>query len=115
MGGRREAVPPCVNENELVPFDCWGWRPALEMEEEGEMEEGKVDDWFAEPCLSMSVLVVVVVVVLILLLELMVLFCEHCDMGIMLGGGAYGAGGDVMLDKSFVVFADDIDSEFLLS
>ena len=24
MGGRREAVSPCVNENELVPFDLLG-------------------------------------------------------------------------------------------
>jgi hypothetical protein len=83
---------------------------------EGVTEEGEVDDWFAERSPSMSVLVVmlaaaVVVVVVFLLLELMVLFCERCNMGIMLGDGAYGAGGDSTVDKCFVVFADDIDSD----
>src|SRR5882762_4946631 len=98
MGGRREAVSYCANENELVPSDCWGWRPASEMEE-GATEEGEVDDWFAERSPSVS-----------LLLELIVLFCERCNMGIILGEGAYGAGGNVMVDKDFVVFADDINS-----
>ena len=88
MGGQQEAVSPCVNENELVLFDCWGWQPVLEMEEEA-TEEGEVDDWFAEQSPSMSMLVVMLVVavvvvfllfLLFLLLELMVLFCEHCNM-----------------------------------
>jgi hypothetical protein len=109
MGGRREAVSYCANENELVLSDCWGWRPASEMEE-GATEEGEVDDWFAERSPSVSVLLVVLVV-LFLLLELIVLFCERCNMSIILGEGAYGAGGNVMVDKDFVVFADDINSD----
>ena len=72
--------------------------------EEGATEEGEVDDWFAERSPSMSVLVVMLAVVLVvlflfLLLELIVLFCELYNMSIMLGEGAYGAGGDVMMDK----------------
>lgn len=73
--------------------------------EEGATEEGEVDDWFAERSPSMSVLVVMLAVVLVvlvvlflfLLLELIVLFCELYNMSIMLGEGAYGAGGDVSL------------------
>jgi hypothetical protein len=86
--------------------------------EKGAMEEGEVDDWFAERSPSMSVLLVVmlavvavVLVVLFLFLELMVLFCELYNMSIMFREGAYGAGGDVMMDKRSIVFADDINSD----
>jgi hypothetical protein len=78
------------------------------MEKEGAMEEGGVEDWFAERFPSMSVLLVMMLAVMVAVL--VVLFCERCNMGII-GQGAYGAGGDVMVDKGFVVFADDIDSD----
>lgn len=52
----------------------------------------------------------------LLLLELvlvLMLFCTCCDESILLRENAYHAGRNFMVDDGFIIFADNVDSEFL--
>ncbi len=43
----------------------------------------------------------------------LVLFCSSGDGGVLFRENTYDAGGHFVMNNCFVIFADDIDSEFL--
>jgi hypothetical protein len=53
-------------------------------------------------------------VLLLLLKLLLMLLGASCDVRVLIGEDAYDTGGDFVMDDGLVVFAYDIDAEFLI-
>jgi hypothetical protein len=64
-------------------------------------------------CALLLLLLLLLLMVVLLELLLMLLGASG-DVGVLIGEDAYDTGGDFVMDDGLVVFAYDIDTEFLL-